>query len=64
MKRSARVSEMMGRLVRLPDLQASCVKMSMQMEKMGLIQEMTDDAFSALEDPDMEDEVEQTIDDV
>merc|ERR1719362_2669292 len=54
----------MGRLVRLPELQSTMMKMSMEMQKNGLIQEMVDDAMDdamGLDDDDVDDEVDKVI---
>merc|ERR1712203_694851 len=55
---------MMGRLVKLPELQGTMMKMSMEMQKNGLIQEMVDDAMDdamGLDDDDVDDEVDKVI---
>merc|ERR1712083_586914 len=64
MKQSASVSKMMGRLVKLPELQQTMMKMSMEMQKNGLIQEMVDDAIDdamGLDDDDVDEEVDKVI---
>merc|ERR1719471_2745652 len=64
MKQSAAVSKMMGRLVKLPELQQTMMKMSMEMQKQGLIQEMVDDAMDdamGLDDDDVDEEVDKVI---
>merc|ERR1712244_79367 len=64
MKQSAQISKMMGRLVKLPELQGTMMKMSQEMQKNGLIQEMVDDAMDdamGLDDDDVDDEVDKVI---
>merc|ERR1719412_3391568 len=64
MKQSAQISKMMGRLVKLPQLQATMQKMSMEMQKNGLIQEMVDDAMDdamGVDDDDVDEEVDKVI---
>merc|ERR1712156_483843 len=64
MKQSAQISKMMGRLVKLPELQGTMMKMSMEMQKNGLIQEMVDDAIDdamGLDDDDVDEEVDKVI---
>merc|ERR1711920_1012093 len=64
MKQSAAISKMMGRLVKLPELQGTMMKMSMEMQKNGLIQEMVDDAMDdamGLDDDEVDDEVDKVI---
>jgi len=64
MQRSAQITSLMGRLIKLPELQATAHKMSMEMQKAGLMSEMVDEAFDQLDDPDMEDDVDAEIDKV
>merc|ERR1712032_1196695 len=64
MKQSAQISSMMGRLVKLPELQGTMQKMSMEMQKNGLIQEMMDDAMDdvmGVSDDDVDEEVDKVI---
>merc|ERR1711941_253435 len=64
MKQSAQISKMMGRLVKLPELQGTMMKMSQEMQKNGLIQEMVDDAIDdamGLDDDDVDEEVDKVI---
>merc|ERR1712083_723063 len=64
MKQSAQISKMMGRLVKLPELQNPMMKMSQEMQKNGLIQEMVDDAMDdamGLDDDDVDEEVDKVI---
>jgi len=64
MQRSAQITSLMGRLVKLPELQATAQKMSMEMQKAGLVSEMVDEIMGQLDDPDMEDDVDAEIDKV
>jgi len=64
MQKSARISSMMGQLVKVSDVQQSATRMAMEMQKMGLIQEMVDEAFEAAETEDMEEDTEKLIDQV
>jgi len=64
MQKSAQITSLMGKLVKVPELQATTQKMAMEMEKAGLISEMVDDALSQMDDPDMEDNVDAEIDKV
>jgi len=64
MQKSARVSSMMSQLVKTTDVQQSATKMAMEMQKMGLIQEMVDEAFEAAEPEDMEEDAEKLIDEM
>jgi len=64
MKQSTQISRAMGRLVRLPELQQTMQKMSMEMQKNGLIQEMVDDAMDdamGVDDDDVDEEVDKVI---
>merc|ERR1719415_253644 len=64
MKQSAQVSKLMGRLVKLPELQQTMMKMSMEIQKNGLIQEMVDDAMDdaiGLDDDEVDEEVDKVI---
>eukprot|EP01083_Nonionella_stella_P039838 108360_1 len=45
MKQSAQVSQLMGRLVKLPELQGTMMTMQREMAKNGLVQEMMDDTM-------------------
>lgn len=64
MKQSTEVMAAMRHLVKVPEVQANMMEMSKEMTKMGIIQEMVDDAMDQLNDPDMDslaDETEQQI---
>lgn len=65
-KSSTGLMKCMSKLVNVPDLQLNCKDMAKEMAKAGLMQEMMDDAFANMEDPDLdelaEDEVKKVID--
>jgi len=64
MQRSAQITSVMGKLIKLPELQATAQKMAMEMQKMGLVSEMVDEVMDQLDDPDMEEQVDDEIDKV
>ena len=59
LQQSTEVMKAMGALINVPEVQANMMEMSREMTKMGIIQEMTDDAMDQLNDPDM-DTLEET----
>lgn len=62
MKQSAQISALMGKLVKLPELQGTMQKMQMEMQKNGLVQEMVDDAMDdvmGVSDDDVDEEVDK-----
>mmetsp|Transcript_36852 Transcript_36852/g.60686 ORF Transcript_36852/g.60686 Transcript_36852/m.60686 type:complete len:215 (-) Transcript_36852:139-783(-) len=64
LKQSATVSHIMGRLVKLPELQSTMQKMSMEMQKHGLVQEMIDDQMDDVlnvDDDAVEDEIDKVV---
>merc|ERR1712113_375100 len=64
MKQSAQISSVMGKLVKLPELQGTMQKMQMEMQKNGLIQEMVDDTMDdvlGVDDDDVDEEVDKVI---
>merc|ERR1712083_1167104 len=64
MKQSAQISSLMGKLVKLPELQGTMQKMQMEMQKNGLVQEMVDDAMDdvmGISDDEVDEEVDKVI---
>jgi len=64
MKQSATVSKLMGRLVKLPELQNTIMTMQREMQKNGLVQEMIDDAMDdaiGVDDDDVDEEIDKVI---
>ena len=62
MKQSAQVSSLMGRLVRLPQLQGTMMQMQREMQKAGLVQEMIDDTMNdvmGVDDDDVDEEIDK-----
>jgi len=64
MQKSAKITASMSHLVKVGEVQESATKMAMEMQKMGIIQEMVDDAFESVEPEDMEEDAEKIIDQV
>jgi len=64
MKQSAQVSQIMGRLVKLPELQATMQKMQMEMQKNGLVSEIIDETMDdamGVDDDDVDEEIDKVI---
>ena len=51
----------MNNIIKIPQLQALGQNMSKEMMKAGIIEEMVDDAFEALDDDDIEEEAEEQV---
>lgn len=64
MHSSAQITTMMGKLIKLPELQKTAQKMTAEMQKAGLVSEMVDETFDQLDDPDIEEIVDAEIDKV
>eukprot|EP01121_Diplochlamys_sp_Union-15-3_P000323 TRINITY_DN10304_c0_g1_i1.p1 TRINITY_DN10304_c0_g1~~TRINITY_DN10304_c0_g1_i1.p1 ORF type:complete len:214 (+),score=54.22 TRINITY_DN10304_c0_g1_i1:66-707(+) len=60
LKKSTEIMASMNRLIKLPELQATMMAMSREMEKSGLIEEMVHDIMS--DDEEIEDEAEEEVD--
>eukprot|EP00039_Didymoeca_costata_P018059 m.331984 g.331984 ORF g.331984 m.331984 type:complete len:212 (-) comp16838_c0_seq1:136-771(-) len=61
MKQSAQVMSAMNSLVCIPEIQATMSAMAREMTKAGLIEEMQEEAFSVLDDSDVEEEAEEEV---
>lgn len=64
MKASTDVMAAMRSLIKLPEIQASMMELSREMQKAGLIEEMMDDTFESLEDDDLEEEADKEVEKV
>jgi len=64
MQNSANITACMGELVKVSEIQESATQMAMEMQKMGVMQEMVDDAFESVEPEDMEEDTEKLIDQI
>eukprot|EP00729_Bicosta_minor_P003268 gene3268-22134_t len=62
MQASSAVMETMSNMICVPEMMETMRDMSVEMEKMGLIQEMAEDAFSVIEPDDLSDEDEEVQD--
>ena len=60
-EKSTQVMQSMSRLVKLPELQKTMTAMSKEMMKMGIIDELMDDAMESLDPDDMEEEVDAQV---
>merc|ERR1712168_1242448 len=63
-EKSTVVMASMSKLIKLPELQKTMANMSREMEKMGIMDEMIEDAMAALDDDDIEDAVDAEVDKV
>merc|ERR1712131_5634 len=63
-EKSTTVMASMSKLIKLPELQKSMMNMSKEMTKMGIMDEMMEDAMSALDGDDIEDAVDSEVDKV
>merc|ERR1712168_98549 len=63
-EKSTTVMASMSKLIKLPELQKTMTNMSREMEKMGIMDEMMEDAMGALDDDDIEDAVDAEVDKV
>jgi charged multivesicular body protein 3 len=59
---STEVMKAVGKLVKLPQLNETMRNMAMEMQKAGIIQEMMDDTFAMMDDPDIELEADAEVD--
>lgn len=64
LEQSTGVMQAMSKVVRLPEVGATCQAMAREMSKAGIIQEMQEDMFEMLEPDDMEDEIEDEVNNV
>lgn len=64
MAKSTEIMKSMQGLVSLPQLQGVCKNMSQEMVKAGIMEEMMDDAFSMVDDEDLETEADAEVDKV
>ena len=60
-EKSTTVMHSMSKLVKLPELQKTMTAMSKEMMKMGIIDELMDDAMESLDPEDMEEEVDAQV---
>lgn len=60
-EKSTQVMQSMSKLVKLPELQKTMTEMSKEMMKMGIIDELMDDAMESLDPEDMEEEVDAQV---
>ena len=58
---SSDVMKVMNSLIKVPELQKTLRSMSQEMYKSGVIEEMTDDAFSAMDPEDLEEQANEQI---
>merc|ERR1712131_515369 len=63
-EKSTTVMASMSKLIKLPELQKTMTNMSREMEKMGIIDEMMDDAMSSLDPEDIEEAADTEIEKV
>ncbi|CBY32551.1 unnamed protein product [Oikopleura dioica] len=63
-EKSTQVMQSMSKLVKLPELQKTMTAMSKEMMKMGIIDELMDDAMESLDPEDMEEEVDAQVEKV
>ena len=60
-EKSTQVMHSMSKLVKLPELQKTMTAMSKEMMKMGIIDELMDDAMESLDPEDIEEEVDAQV---
>jgi len=63
MSKSTEVMAAMNKLVKLPEMQDMANRMAMEMDKMGLIEEMMEDTLE-MDDVDLDDEAEEEVEKV
>ncbi|KAJ2828129.1 Vacuolar protein-sorting-associated protein 24 [Coemansia sp. 'formosensis'] len=61
LQKSTVVMRSVNQLVRVPQLQMTLMEMSKEMIKAGVIEEMTEDMFDALDDEELEDEADEEV---
>ncbi|GAB5361714.1 hypothetical protein AAMO2058_000736600 [Amorphochlora amoebiformis] len=64
MDKSGEILKAMSALVRLPELQKNCKDLAKQMMRAGVIEEMINDTFEQMEDPDVEELADKEVDKV
>mmetsp|Transcript_28451 Transcript_28451/g.50087 ORF Transcript_28451/g.50087 Transcript_28451/m.50087 type:complete len:215 (+) Transcript_28451:287-931(+) len=64
MEKSGEIMKTMGQLMKLKEVQANCKVFAKQMMKAGVIQDVMEDAFEMLEDPDVEEMADNEVDKV
>lgn len=64
LQKSTQVLTMMNSLVKLPEISAVMQKLSMEMTKAGIMEEMIDDTMEMMEDDDVEEEAEEQVEKV
>jgi len=62
MEKSGEIMKAMGQLMKLPALQKNCKEFAKQMMKAGIIEDVMEDAFAQLEDPDVEELADKEVD--
>ena len=60
-EKSTAVMASMSRLIKIPELQKTMTSMSKEMTKMGIIEEMMDDAMSSLDPEDIEEAADTEV---
>jgi hypothetical protein len=60
--KSTAIMKSMAKLVKAPTIGATMREMSAEMTKMGIIEEVMDDAMEVMEDEDLEDEADEEVD--
>ena len=60
-EKSTAVMASMSRLIKIPELQKTMTSMSKEMTKMGIIDEMMDDAMSSLDPEDIEEAADTEV---
>ncbi|KAJ2746351.1 Vacuolar protein-sorting-associated protein 24 [Coemansia sp. BCRC 34301] len=61
LQKSTQVMRSVNQLMRVPQLQMTLMEMSKEMMKAGVIEEMTEDMFDALDDEDLEEEADEEV---
>lgn len=61
LEQSTQVMQAMSNLVKVPQIQATMRELSKEMTKAGIIEEMIDDTFDAVEEDDLEEAAETEV---
>eukprot|EP00468_Gymnochlora_sp_CCMP2014_P007367 CAMPEP_0167757696 /NCGR_PEP_ID=MMETSP0110_2-20121227/10066_1 /TAXON_ID=629695 /ORGANISM="Gymnochlora sp., Strain CCMP2014" /LENGTH=114 /DNA_ID=CAMNT_0007643909 /DNA_START=284 /DNA_END=628 /DNA_ORIENTATION=+ len=62
MNKSGTILKEMGKLMNLTDIKKNCTQFAKQMMKAGIIEEMVNDTFEELDDPDTEKLADKEVD--
>jgi charged multivesicular body protein 3 len=60
-EKSTQVMASMNRLMKIPEMQKTMQEMSKEMMKMGIIEELMDDAMGSLDDDDIEEDADKEV---